>query len=69
MQRVLRHGNLKPGIVKPALCKLAKDVEKDTKIMNLKDTLQNRKGWNVAHNQAFQNLATRILEVADVIFS
>ncbi|RSL90340.1 hypothetical protein CEP51_000738 [Fusarium floridanum] len=67
MQRVLRPENLKPGIVKPALYKLAKDVEKDTKIINLKNTLHNRKGWTVAHSQAFRDLATRILEVADVV--
>lgn len=53
MQRVLSPENLKPGIVKPALYKLAKDVEKDTKIMNLKDTLHNQKGWTVTHSQAF----------------
>ncbi|KAI8649464.1 hypothetical protein LRP88_00018 [Fusarium phalaenopsidis] len=67
MQRVLRPENLKSGIVKPALYKLAKDVEKDTKIMNLKDTPHNRKGWNVAHSQAFRDLATLILEVAGVV--
>ncbi|RSL87080.1 hypothetical protein CEP52_015632 [Fusarium oligoseptatum] len=43
------------------------DVEKDTKIMNLKDILHNRKGWTIAHSQAFRDLATRILEVADVV--
>ncbi|KAI8651827.1 AAA-12 domain-containing protein [Fusarium keratoplasticum] len=67
MQRVLRPENLKPGIVKPASYELAKDVEKDTKIMNLKDTLHNQKGWTVAHSQAFRDLATRILEVADTV--
>ncbi|RMJ05216.1 hypothetical protein CDV36_014111 [Fusarium kuroshium] len=67
MQRVLRPENLKPGIVKPALYELAKDVEKDTKIINLNNTLHNRKGWTVAHSQAFRDLATRILEVADVV--
>ncbi|EEU41631.1 uncharacterized protein NECHADRAFT_87900 [Fusarium vanettenii 77-13-4] len=55
-----------PRVFKPALYKLAKDVEKDTKIMNLKDTLQKRKGWNVEHSQTFRDLATRILQVADV---
>ncbi|RTE77769.1 hypothetical protein BHE90_007737 [Fusarium euwallaceae] len=67
MQRVLRPENLKPATAKPALYKLAKDVEKDTKIMNLKDTLHNRKGWTVTHSQTFRDLATRILEVADVV--
>ena len=67
MQRVLRPEDLKPGIVKPASYELAKDVEKDTKIMNLKDTLHNQKGWTVAHSQAFRDLATRILEVADTV--
>ncbi|RSM15178.1 hypothetical protein CDV31_005112 [Fusarium ambrosium] len=67
VDRVLRPENLKPAIAKPALYKLAKDVEKDSKIMNPKDTLHNRKGWTVVHSQAFRDLATRILEVADVV--
>ncbi|KAM0413566.1 hypothetical protein ACHAPT_013657, partial [Fusarium lateritium] len=67
IQNVFWPGNLTSGSMKPAFHQLVKDVEKETKLMHLKDTPQNQKGWTAAHSQSFKELAVRILKVADVV--